>query len=233
MTMALYSTKQHPTEKMSDTPIIWLEDAFTGPFPSTKLALSEPDGLLAAGGNLEAETLLQAYKQGIFPWFNDDQPILWWSPNPRCVLYPEKLHISRSLRRTLNKDPFEIKMNTAFKQVMLACAAPRKKERGTWINQDMIEAYSNLHKLGHAHSIECWHENKLVGGMYGVQINKIFFGESMFSQMKDASKVAMHYLCNTIKPELLDVQVFSKHLETMGAENISREDFEALLKQHC
>jgi leucyl/phenylalanyl-tRNA--protein transferase len=218
---------------MSDTPIIWLADGFTGPFPPTKLALSEPDGLLAAGGNLEPETLLQAYKQGIFPWYNDDQPILWWSPALRCVLYPEKMHISRSLKRTLNKNLFEIKMNTAFKKTMLACAKPRKNERGTWINQDMIEAYCTLHELGHAHSIECWFENRLVGGVYGVQIGQIFFGESMFSRMKDASKVAMVYICNTIKPALIDAQVYSKHLESMGAENIDRDDFEQLLKQYC
>ena len=218
---------------MSDTPIIWLSDGFAGPFPSTRLALSEPDGLLAAGGNLEPDTLLQAYRQGIFPWYNKDQPILWWSPNPRCVLFPEKLHISRSLKRTLNKNQFEIKMDTAFTATMQACAAPRKNERGTWINEDMIEAYNTLHELGHAHSIECWHNDKLVGGMYGVQLGQVFFGESMFSRMKDASKAVMVYLCNTIKPALLDVQVYSKHLESMGAENIGRNEFEELLVKHC
>jgi leucyl/phenylalanyl-tRNA--protein transferase len=212
---------------------MWLPDNFSGPFPTTKLALVEPDGLLAAGGNLEPDTILQAYRQGIFPWYNYDQPILWWSPNPRCVLFPEKLHISRSLKRTLNNNPFEIKIDSAFRETMHACAKPRKDERGTWINDDIIDAYFTLHELGHAHSIECWHKNKLVGGMYGVQLGQVFYGESMFSHMKDASKVAMVYLCNTIKPALLDVQVYSKHLESMGAENIDRYDFEQLLKQYC
>jgi leucyl/phenylalanyl-tRNA--protein transferase len=218
---------------MSDTPIIWLPDSFSGPFPSTKLALTEPDGLLAAGGNLNPDTLIQAYKQGIFPWYNKDQPILWWSPNPRCVLFPENLHVSRSMKRTLNKNLFEIKMDSAFKDTMIACSEPRKDERGTWITDDMIEAYCTLHELGHAHSIECWHENKLVGGMYGIQIGQIFFGESMFSRMKDASKCAMIYLCNTVKPALIDAQVHSEHLKTMGTENITRHDFEQLLNKYC
>lgn len=222
---------------MDDAPVIWLPDDFEGPFPSTNLALIEPDGLLAAGGNLNPETLLQAYRQGIFPWYSDGQPVLWWSPNPRCVLFPDKLHISRSLRKTLNKTQYRIKQNTAFRQVILECAAPRASQSnepvGTWITAEMIEAYCTLHQLGHAHSVECWIDDELVGGIYGVQIGQVFFGESMFSRMKDASKVAMVYLCQQIKPELIDAQVYSEHLESLGADNIDRYDFLQLLAAHC
>lgn len=226
---------------MKKPPIIWLPENFQGPFPSPDLALLEPDGLLAAGGNLKPDTLLQAYKQGIFPWYSQNQPVLWWSPDPRCVLYPEKLHISRSLKRTLNQAPYTIRENTAFEQVMIECAAPRetdnKETTGTWITEAMIEAYCELHELGHAHSIECWQENKLVGGIYGLQIGQVFFGESMFSHTKDASKVAMVYLCETQKPrpklKLIDAQVYSEHLESLGAECIDRYDFIQQLTRYC
>ena len=217
---------------LSEPPIIWLAPGFTGPFPSPSLSLIEPDGLLAAGGNLEVETLLQAYSQGIFPWYSFNQPILWWSPNPRCVLYPEKFHISRSFRRTLNRNLFEIKTNTAFREVMLACAQPRPDQPETWITAEMIEAYSELFRLGKALSVECWFENKLVGGIYGVKLGDVFFGESMFSKMKDASKVAIHHLCNTIRPHIIDVQVYSSHLQSLGARMIDREDFIRELEKH-
>jgi len=213
---------------LEEPPIIWLPDDFKGPFPSPDLALIEPDGLLAAGGNLNPDTLLQAYKQGVFPWYSDNQPILWWSPNPRCVLYPDKLHISRSLKRTLNQSPYAIKQNTAFKQVMIECAVPREingETTGTWITGEMIDAYCLLHEQGHAHSIECWLEDKLVGGIYGIKMGKIFFGESMFSRDKDASKVAMVYLCQNKNIRLIDAQVYSEHLESLGAETIDRCDF--------
>lgn len=215
---------------MSDIPIIWLPQDFTGPFPDPKLALLEPNGLLAAGGNLEPDTLLHAYHKGIFPWYSHNQPILWWSPNPRCVFFPDAFHVSRSLRRTLNKQPFEIHHNTAFRQVMLECAAPRKDEKGTWITEDMLEAYCRLHALGHAHSIECWQDGELVGGVYGVLMNGVFFGESMFSRVKDASKVALHHICTQMDIRLLDAQVYSPHLESLGARNIDREDFLRLLQ---
>ena len=210
---------------LSEPPIIWLPEDFEGPFPSPTLALIEPDGLLAAGGNLNPETLLQAYSQGIFPWYSEGQPILWWSPNPRCVLYPEKLHLSRSFKRTLNQNQFEIKTNTAFREVMQACAAPREDQDGTWILEEMIDAYCLLNESGKALSVECWFENKLVGGIYGIFINNIFFGESMFSKKQDASKVAMHYICTVMKPELIDAQVESEHLLSLGAEMIDRDDF--------
>ena len=217
---------------MNDTPI-YLPDNFSGPFPSVQFALTEPDGLLAVGGNLKPETLLQAYSQGIFPWYSDDQPILWWSPNPRCVLYPKKLKISRSLKKTLNKNIYEIKVDTAFREVMQACAAPRKNDEGTWIDNDMLQAYYKLHELGYAHSIECWNNNELVGGLYGIEIGHVFFGESMFSKQTDASKVALEYLCNTRNPKLIDVQVYSEHMESLGAELIDREKFIEQVNSYC
>ncbi len=209
--------------------ITWLEDN-NFQFPGVDAALTEPDGLLAASERLTADLVIQAYRQGIFPWYSDGQPVLWWSPNPRCVLYPEKFHISRSFKRTLNNNPFEIKTDTAFREVMLACAKPRTRdeasdEAGTWITQKMLDVYCQLHESGIAHSIECWHQNQLVGGMYGLVIGDVFFGESMFSKKRDASKVAMFHLCTQIKPSLVDAQVYSEHLATLGAEEINREDF--------
>ncbi len=222
---------------MKEPPVIWLAEDFRGPFPSPNLALLEPDGLLAAGGNLKADTLLQAYRQGIFPWYSQNQPILWWSPNPRCVLYPEKLHISRSLKRTMNKTPYTIKENTAFRQVIQECAAPREdsdnEQPGTWITGAMMDAYCVLHEMGHAHSIECWQGNKLVGGIYGLQIGQVFFGESMFTRAKDASKIAMVHLCQSRENRLIDAQVYSEHLESLGAENIGRYDFLRKLDTYC
>ena len=211
---------------MSQIP--WLEDT-DFKFPDVRTALTEPDGLLAASERLTPELVTEAYKLGIFPWYSEGQPVLWWSPNPRCILYADKFHISRSFKRTLNNNPFEIKTNSAFRDVMLACAAPRKDEPGTWITEDMLSVYCQLHKTGLAHSVECWHNGKLVGGLYGLVIGDMFFGESMFSKMKDASKVAMHYICTTIKPHFIDAQVHSKHLETLGAEIIERQEFTDLI----
>ncbi len=209
--------------------ILWLEDT-NFQFPNVNTAFEEPDGLLAASERLTPELVIEAYKKGIFPWYSAGQPVLWWSPNPRCVLYPEKFHISRSFRRTLNNNPFVIKTNTAFREVMLACAKPRSDDAGTWITETMLDVYCQLHQAGFAHSIECWFNNKLVGGMYGLKLGDIYFGESMFSTMKNASKVAMFYLCTTIKPFLIDAQVYSKHLETLGAEEIDRKYFTELVK---
>ncbi len=218
------------------SPIPWLEQTDYR-FPDVETAMQEPDGLLAASTRLSPELIIDAYKQGIFPWYSEEQPVLWWSPDPRCVFFPENFHVSRSFRRTLNKNPFTIRTNTAFRRLMLACAAPRKskdknEETGTWITETMLENYCQLHDMGIAHSIECWFEDKLVGGMYGLKIGNIFFGESMFSHMKDASKVAMHYVCTEIKPALLDAQVESEHLMRMGAELIPRQTFIHLLKKN-
>ncbi len=204
--------------------ITWLEDTDYR-FPDVSSALTEPDGLLIASELITAELVITAYTKGIFPWYSDDQPVLWWSPNPRCVLYPDKFHVSRSLRRTLNNNPFEIKTNTAFKEVMQACAKPRTDDAGTWITERMLSVYCELHDRGFAHSIECWQQDVLVGGIYGLVLGDMFFGESMFSKKKDASKVAMHYLCTSIKPFIVDAQVYSEHLESLGAEQIDRSDF--------
>jgi len=212
--------------------IVWLEDN-DYEFPPVEQALTEPDGLLAAGGSLSPEILLNAYRHGIFPWYSQEQPILWWSPDPRCVLFPENLKISRSLRKTLNKDLFVIKQDMAFRDVMLNCAKPRKDEAGTWITRDILDAYTRMYELGYAHSIECWQDNILVGGLYGISLGEIFFGESMFSKVPDASKVALEYLCNSVKPKLIDVQVHSKHMERLGAEMIPRTEFIKYLAQYC
>ena len=214
----------------------WLADNPEAPFPPLDQALIEPDGLLAAGGDLSPVRLLNAYQHGIFPWFNEGEPILWWSPDPRCVLYPNKLKISRSLKKTLNKAPFEIRIDTAFAEVLKACAAPREQQAGTWITDSMFNAYIKMHELGHAHSFECWQNNELVGGLYGLAIGKMFFGESMFSKQSDASKVALVHLCeycqqNDIK--LIDSQVHTSHMESMGAEMINRSDFERLVKKYA
>ena len=219
---------------MSQIP--WLEDN-NFKFPDISNAFIEPDGLLAASELLTPELVIEAYKQAIFPWYSDGQPVLWWSPDPRCVLYPEKFHISRSFRRTLNNNPFEIKTDTAFRDVMLACAQPRTDQAredgaGTWITQKMLDVYCQLHDSGIAHSIECWHDGKLVGGMYGLVLGDMYFGESMFSEMKDASKVALHHVCTAIRPSLIDAQVYSEHLESLGAEIIDRDDFIEHIQSH-
>lgn len=211
--------------------IVWLEDT-NYEFPPLDQALTEPDGLLAAGGSLSATILLQAYRRGIFPWYSQGQPILWWSPDPRCVLFPHKLKISRSLRKTLNRKPFIIRQDSAFRDVMLACSKPRKDEAGTWITHDMLDAYTHMHELGYAHSIECWQQEKLVGGLYGIALGSMFFGESMFSEVADASKVALEYLCNTLQPALIDVQVYSRHMESLGAEMVPRSKFIEYLERY-
>lgn len=212
--------------------IVWLEDD-DDEFPPAAQALAEPDGLLAAGGRLSTELLLKAYRHGVFPWYSEGQPILWWSPDPRCVLFPEKFKISRSLRKTLNRNVFVIRQDTAFRDVMRSCAKPRRNESGTWITREMVSAYTRLHDQGYAHSIECWQEDELVGGLYGVALGEVFFGESMFSFVTDASKVALAYLCDTVQPKLIDVQVWSEHMESLGAEMIPRSRFIELLDRYC
>ena len=213
----------------------WLEPHSTL-FPPTDRALVEPNGLLAAGGDLSEQRLLSAYRQGIFPWFSDGEPILWWTPSPRMVLFPDKLHISRSLRKTLRQKTFQVTINHCFADVIQACAEPRpevsEEKRGTWITDTLKNAYINLHHSGYAHSIEVWDESKLAGGLYGVAIGKIFFGESMFSQMSNTSKIALVYLTEQVKKwgyQLIDCQVYSDHLYSLGAETIERSKFEAII----
>lgn len=216
--------------------IEWLEDDPAAPFPPIDQALLDPDGLLAVGGDLSPQRLLNAYQHGIFPWYSEGEPILWWSPDPRCVLFPEKLKISRSLQKTLRKQLFELRMDTAFEAVMRACAESRPNQQGTWITDQMFQAYVRMHQLGFAHSVECWQDGQLVGGLYGMTIGKVFFGESMFSRKSDASKVALVYLCEYLIEhgfKLIDSQVHTQHLESLGAELIPRSQFAELLKQYC
>jgi leucyl/phenylalanyl-tRNA--protein transferase len=204
-------------------------------FPPTSTALRYPNGLLAAGGGLCADRLLAAYRRGIFPWYEAPQPILWWTPNPRSVLFPDELHISRSLRKTLRKDAFNLAVDRQFTRVMRHCAARRDSGVGTWIDEDMVAAYADLHGLGLAHSVEVNDETgALVGGLYGVSLGQVFFGESMFSRVTDASKVALVALVDILKRgefHMIDCQVENTHLKSMGARNIDRLDFEQRLEQ--
>ena len=197
-------------------------------FPLLNQALSEPNGLIAIGGDLSLPRLLNAYQHGIFPWFSEGEPILWWSPNPRMVLFPDELKISNSLKKTLKNKPFEVRFNTAFRQVISACSHTlRADQPGTWITQDIIEAYCTLHNAGYAISAECWQDNTLVGGCYGVKIGKMFYGESMFHLVTDASKVAFVHLVQKLKSEgvgLIDCQMKTAHLARFGAKEISRDD---------
>jgi leucyl/phenylalanyl-tRNA--protein transferase len=207
--------------------IPWL--ATTDPFPPVELALRDPNGLLAAGADLSPERLLAAYRRGIFPWFNPGEPILWWSPDPRMVLFPDDLRISRSLGKRLRRHDYEIRVDTAFARVMAACAAPRPKQRGTWISPAMITAYGQLHHAGHAHSVETWIGGELVGGLYGIAIGRAFFGESMFSHATDASKLAFAHLVRQLRRwgfGLIDCQMETAHLASLGAAPIPREDFQ-------
>jgi leucyl/phenylalanyl-tRNA--protein transferase len=197
-------------------------------FPPVEQA--SPEGLLAVGGDLQPERLLEAYRHGIFPWYSGDQPILWWSPDPRTVLFPEKLHISRSLKRSLRPDIFSVTLDTKFREVMLGCAGPRPQypDGGTWITAEMLAAYTRLHELGYAHSVETWKEGQLVGGLYGVALGGAFFAESMFTHASDASKVALVSLVRQLQTwrfHLMDCQQSSSHVLAFGAENIPRRDF--------
>lgn len=205
-------------------------------FPALNKALSVPDGLLAIGGCLSKKRLLNAYRHGVFPWFNPDDPILWWSPDPRLVLFPQKLIISRSLKKTLRKNIFSVTFDQVFDDVINACAEPRQQSTGTWITSEMNHAYRELHQLGMAHSVEAWHDGKLVGGLYGVAIGKVFFGESMFHTQTDASKVAFIYLVEQLQNwnyQMIDCQVHTSHLASLGAEEIKRNVFKKLLNQYC
>lgn len=196
-------------------------------FPPVELA--SPEGLLAIGGDLRCERLLAAYRRGIFPWYNEGQPILWWSPDPRAVLFPEKIKIARSLRKTLRHGGFQVTLDRAFKEVMESCAAPRRKgATGTWITPAMVAAYCELHRQGYAHSVEAWRDGELVGGLYGVALGAVFFGESMFSRVSDASKVAFVNLVQQLQVwnfSLIDCQLSSAHLLSLGAEELPRKVF--------
>lgn len=210
-------------------------------FPPTDLALDDPNGLLAIGGDLTPEWLLQAYSKGIFPWFNPGEPILWWTPNPRSVLYLDKLKIRRSLRQSIRKlskhHALRVSFDSAFTEVMQACSqVPRADQAGTWITDEMLSAYNNMHHKGHAHSVEVWLDNELAGGLYGIAIGKMFFGESMFAKKTDTSKIALVALSLQLKQwgfQLIDTQVETPHLNSMGAVNIERSEFEEHLQCLC
>lgn len=204
-------------------------------FPPLKKALTEPDGLLAIGGDLSPERLEAAYRHGCFPWFNEGGPILWWSPNPRMVLYPEKLHISRSMAKLLKKPHFDVTFDHAFEEVIAGCSEPRDYTNQTWITQEMRKAYTVMHEKGIAHSVEVWYGGELVGGLYGLNLGGMFFGESMFSRVDNASKFGFIHLVFKLRDAgvvMIDCQMHTSHLQSLGAELISRETFEHYLLQH-
>lgn len=205
-------------------------------FPPVDTACVHPDGLLAAGGDLSTERLLAAYRRGIFPWYEEGQAILWWSPDPRTVFIPGSVHRSRSLRRDLRRRPVRVSLNTCFAQVMEACAESRPGQHGTWITRAMKQAYLRLHQEGHAHSLEVWRDDSLIGGIYGIGMGEVFFGESMFSRATNGSKLAMCFLAQWLEKHnfaLIDGQVKSAHLLSLGSIEISRERFLTLLDKHC
>jgi leucyl/phenylalanyl-tRNA---protein transferase len=216
--------------------VLWLSD--DTPFPPVEQALVYPNGLLAAGGNLSVPRLLKAYRSGIFPWFNPGEPILWWCPDPRMVLIPGDIRVFRSLARMLRGGTLEVRTDTAFEQVMRGCAAPRAKNYasnpGTWIGEDMINAYCSLHQQGYAHSVETWLDGKLVGGLYGVSIGRMFYGESMFSDVSNASKIALVHLARQLERwnfGMIDCQMSTPHLASLGAREFPRSEFIARLKE--
>ncbi len=214
-------------------PLYWVaERCLAADFPPTTHAVDEPQGLLAIGGDLHPARLVNAYQRGIFPWYSDGQPILWWSPEPRSVLAPWDVRISRSLAKRLRNGGFELDFDRDFASVIAACAAPREDAEGTWITDDMRAAYLTLHQGGYAHSVECRRDGELVGGLYGVALGRVFFGESMFSRVRDASKVAFVHLCRLLEAwqyELIDCQLPTAHLASLGARLMLREPFEQTL----
>ena len=212
--------------------IPWLRG--DAPFPPVTKALASPNGLLCAGGVLTPKRVLDAYTQGIFPWFSEGDPVLWWSPDPRMVLFPEELKVSRSLRKTLAHDVYEVRVDTAFRTVMEECAAPRDGQGGTWIVPEMVETYTRLHEMGFAHSVESWQGGELMGGLYGMAIGKVFFGESMFARAADASKVALARLVERLRANdfrVIDCQQATRHLASLGAREIPRAAFAQLLQE--
>jgi leucyl/phenylalanyl-tRNA--protein transferase len=205
-------------------------------FPPLENALREPPGLLAAGGDLSPARLLAAYERGVFPWYSAQQPILWWSPDPRMVLYPDEFKCSRSLRKTLRNGPYTTRIDSAFSATIRACAAPRRGGPDTWLNNEMIASYEQLHALGFGHSIETYLAEQLVGGLYGLQLGQVFFGESMFSIGRDASKVAFARLvdeCRARAIQVIDCQVASTHLASLGAREVTRSQFVTLLRRYA
>lgn len=203
-------------------------------FPPVELALRDPDGLLAAGGDLSPDWLLAAYRRGIFPWYGDEQPILWWSPDPRMVLFPKELRVRRSLAKRARNGGFRVSADRAFSQVVAACAAPRPGQPGTWITAEMHHAYERLHTLGAAHSVEVWQDNRLVGGLYGIAMGPVFFGESMFSLQPDTSKIALMHLASAMQNgggQLIDCQMHTAHLVSLGARDIARAEFIGYLEK--
>jgi len=212
--------------------IPWLRH--DSPFPAVEAALEEPRGLLAAGGDLSTSRLLAAYRRGIFPWYSEGEPILWWSPDPRMVLFPSEFKVYRSLAKTLRNSRYTIRFDSAFEQVMDACAAPRSTQAGTWISAEMRAAYCRLHQVGHAHSVETWIDGSLAGGLYGVALGRAFFGESMFFRKRDASKIALAALVAHLEHEdfaVIDCQMHTGHLESLGARPIPRQWFSKLLAE--
>lgn len=212
--------------------IPWLEPR--DPFPPVARALAEPNGLLAAGGDLSPERLVDAYRHGIFPWYSDDQPLLWWSPDPRMALFPAELRLTRSLKKRLRRRDYEIRADTSFEQVMRACAEPRDRQDGTWITDDMIDAYCALHEQGLAHSVETWIDGELAGGLYGVALGRMFYGESMFTRATDASKLALAHLVRQLerwKFGMIDCQMKTAHLAAFGAREIPRAEFTRRLQE--
>jgi leucyl/phenylalanyl-tRNA--protein transferase len=212
--------------------IPWLHG--DAPFPPISKALKSPNGLLCAGGDLSPERIVEAYSHGIFPWFSRGDPILWWSPDPRMVLFPDELKVSRSLRKAVARDAYETRFDTAFREVMEACAAPRDGQGGTWIVPEMVRAYPALHERGLAHSVESWKDGELVGGLYGVALGKVFFGESMFTRAPDASKVALVKLVERLKADgcrVIDCQQATPHLASLGAREIPRKAFAQLVRE--
>ncbi len=210
----------------------WLQS--DEPFPPVESALTEPNGLLCAGLELSPARVIEAYRHGIFPWFNPGEPVLWWSPDPRMVLVPGEVKVTRSLRQRIRRGGYEIRVDTHFREVMLACAAPRQGQSGTWISRPMLEAYTRLHELGHAHSVETWMDGELVGGLYGMAIGRMFYGESMFSRRTDASKLALVHLCRQLEAwgfGLIDCQMETAHLASMGARPVPRQDFLGEMKR--
>lgn len=222
---------------MTSGRVTWIAD--TDPpdeFPPVEQALREPDGLLAVGGDLGTPRLLAAYRRGIFPWYEEGQPLLWWSPDPRCVFLAGDLHVSRRLRKAIRGSALEVRLNTAFPEVIRACAGPRRYQRGTWITRDVRKAFERLHAEGWAHSIEIWSGKQLAGGLYGLAIGHAFFGESMFSLQTNASKYALLFMDRLMRNGtfgVLDCQVRSSHLLSMGARSVSRSDFVAMLDRLC
>ena len=211
--------------------IPWLRG--NAPFPPVEKALKSPNGLLCAGGDLSPERIIAAYSRGIFPWFSEGDPILWWSPDPRMVLFPDELKVSRSLRKSVERGAYETRVDTAFREVIAQCAAPREGQAGTWIVPEMVAAYTVLHDRGFAHSVESWQDGELVGGLYGISLGRVFFGESMFSRAPDASKVALVRLVERLRAhgcDLIDCQQATPHLASLGAREIPRAEFARLVQ---